>query len=518
MIKKFITMLMIISVLSLQCCCAHAYDAKQEEKPFNKEAFMDFAENSIVLELSLEDCVELALENNLKIQIKRKDPVIAKNAIKKAKGAFEPAIAGYYNYAETELPSQTPRLTGNIQDMSRRKDYNICFEGKTILNTQYEIGWDNYTESSNSALQRFFPDYGSSLNSTIVQPVLKDFFGLGQDQADLIIAKNNKDISDYSFLNEAIDVVTDVKNTYYDYQSGLDQYEIGKAALKRSQNLMNIIKARYDKGMTSSAELLETEAGIAKREEALLTFERALKKAEDNLKLVTNLVDKPAFWNADIRIQDKPEFNVEEVGLAEGIRDAFANRPDYKAAATDLKNKDIDIKTAQNSLLPAVDIVATYAASGLGDKYSSALDQAGDGINSSWSAGVKVRVPFGFEKEISDYEISKLEKEKAVIAFSLLEQQIILQVRDAVRDVDIAYRNVKASKKTLEAEEKTYEANKQRFSQGMVSTHDILQYQENLDTASLNYLKGLIYYNKALNHLDRITGTTLSQNDIVVEG
>jgi outer membrane protein len=516
MIKKILAINIALSVLFFQGYYLYASDLKQGNKAFGKEAFIDSAENDIVLELTLDDCVELALENNLEIKIKRKDPIIAKHAIRRSEGAYEPTITGGYEYEETKIPGSAPRLTGNTQDMSRRKDYNIAIEGKTIANTQYEIGWNNYTKSSNSALQRFFPDYNSSLGGTIVQPILKDFIGLSQDRANIIIAKNNKEISDNSFLDEAIRVVSDVKNTYYDYQSGIDQYEIGKAALKRSQDLKNIIQMRYDKGMTSSAELLETEAGVAKREEAMLVFERELRKAEDNLKLITNLVDNPLLWNSTIKINSKPEFNVQEVDLTESIKQAFISRPDYKAAVIDLKNKDVNIKATKNSLLPTVDLVGTYIASGLGDKYSSALNQATDGQNSSWGAGVRVRIPFGFEKEKSDFKISELEKEQAIMAFSLLEQNIILEVRDAVRDVDIAFRNVKASGKTLEAQEKTYQANKQRFNQGMVSTHDMLQYQENFDLASLNYLRGLIYYNKALNYLDKIKGTTLSQNDIIV--
>jgi len=356
------------------------------------------------------------------------------------------------------------------------------------------------------------------VTGTVIQPLSKDFFGLSQDRANIVIAKNNKEISDYAFLDEAIKIVTDTKSVYYDYQSGIDQYQIGQAALERSQSLKDIIQKRYDKGMASSAELLEAEAGVAKREEALLAFERALKKAEDNLKLITNLVDNPSAWNADILIKDKPDFEIKDINLTESIKEAFENRPDYKSAQTDLKNKDINIKTAKNSLLPTIDLVGTYAASGLGKKYSNALDDVKDLTNDSWGAGVTVRIPFGFEKERSDYEISRLEKEKAVISFSLLEKRIILEVRDAVRDADIAYRNVLASKKTLDAEQKTYRANKERFSQGMVSTHDMLQYQENFDIASLNYLNGLIYYSKALNNLDKTKGTALTKNDITVEG
>ena len=518
-------LLTVVIVITITCCCQTGFSLEKQEKKrakeqigsFDKEAFIESAEKEKSLGLSMGDCITYALKKNTEIKIKKIDPIIAKYGIKKAHGAFEPSLKGYFKYDETNNPGLYPLLTGNLEDKSRRADFNAGIEGKIVTNTRYDINFNNNRNSSNSALQRFFPNYESSFSGSITQPVLKDFFGMGRDQANIIIAKNNKELSDYNFKQEVINIVTQVILTYNDYIHHIAQYKIGEHALKRSRELFEIIQKRYEKGLASSVGLLEAEAGVAKREEALLVFERFLLKAEDDLKLETNLINDPAYWNADIYAKDKPVFEIKEVDLVGSIKKAFENRPDYKSAITDLKNKDIAIKTAVNNLLPTVDVTGTYAANGLGDTYSNAYDQVKDGKHCSWSVGVAVKIPFGFTKEISDYKISKLQKKQAILAFSRLEQRIILEVRDAVRNVDIAERSVKANRKTLNAEEGTYEAAKERFNAGQLSTHDMLQYQENYDLASLGFLDAVIKYNKALVFLEKTKGTTLTANNIKIE-
>ncbi|MCK4851577.1 MAG: TolC family protein [Candidatus Omnitrophica bacterium] len=517
-LDRIIYTVMSASLFLVFCFCPLLAGAEEgKDILFEKEAFIKSAEAKEVLDLGMVDCIAYALKKNTEIKIKKIDPVIAKYGIKKAESAFEPSLKGYFEYDETNYPGSASLLTGNIQDRSRRSDFNVGAEGKLVTNTQYDVNFNNAVSSSNSGSQRFFPDHESSVSASITQPVMKDFFGMGRDQADIVIARNNKEISDQSFEQEVINIVTRVIATYYDYLHHIDQYEIGEHALTRSNELFGIIQKRYAKGLASSVDLLEAEAGVAKREEVLLLFERVLLKAEDELKLQTNLIDDPAYWNADIRAKDKPVFEIREVDLVEGIKEAFVNRPDYRGAVTDLKNKDITVKTAANDLLPTIDVTGTYAANGLGDTYLNSFDQVKDGKHRSWSVGVNVKVPFGFAEEISDYKISKLEEEQTILAFSRLEQRIILEVRDAVRNVDIARRSVEAMRKTLNAEEKTYEAAKERFNAGQLSTHDMLQYQESYDLASLGFLGAVIAYNKALVFLEQAKGTTLAVNNIEIK-
>ena len=281
--------------------------------------------------------------------------------------------------------------------------------------------------------------------------------------------------------------------------------------------MLEITEAREKQGLVSSVDLLEAETGVAKKEEGLLVIEGALKLAEDNLKYITNLVDDPKLWNAEIVPLDRPEFKVEPVDLIESLKQAFQYRPNYKAAKIDLESEDIRLKVKKNALLPTIDLVGSFGLNGLNRDYGDVLSDLGSGDYRDWSAGVEISFPWGNKEAKGNYEKAKLTKAQLLITFARLEQTIILEVRDAVRGVDLAQREVDASRKRKETETRRYEAIERRFREGLVSTHDMLDYQEDLSAAEVNYIQALIDYNKAVITLDKKIGMTLVKNNITLE-
>jgi outer membrane protein TolC len=242
-----------------------------------------------------------------------------------------------------------------------------------------------------------------------------------------------------------------------------------------------------------------------------------MKSSEDNLKYITNLVNNPALWNADIELLDEVSYEKKEIKLRDSILEAFDNRPDYKAAKINLKNKDISIIYYKNSLLPTVDLVGSYGFNGLDKYYGKDLAHIGGGKYPDWMAGVNISMPFFFDKERGEYDKAKLEKHQALLNFKLLEQKIILDVRNAVRDAHIKYKTVEASYKSKTAEERNYIAQELRFRAGLVSTLDMLIYQERLAKAQVDYAKRVIDYNTSLIELAKAKGTMLIEDSIKIE-
>ena len=126
-------------------------------------------------------------------------------------------------------------------------------------------------------------------------------------------------------------------------------------------------------------------------------------------------------------------------------------------------------------------------------------------------------IPLGNDEAKGEYDKATLEKKQALIQFKRLEQNIVLQVRDAVRNVDIKYRMLEASTVTKDAEERNYKAQELRFQAGLVSTHDMVDYQNQLARAEVNYIKSVIDYNVTLIELAKVKGTMLSEDNITLE-
>lgn len=511
--KKFIlTAMVIFFTLNNPVFAAVVNENRQAE--MEKTLFMAAGTQDRTLRIGLVDCILYCLKSNSEILIKRIEPKLKADDIKIAESDFEPTFNADFTLQDTTEIS-TSTLQGADKFNSQDVNINAGVSGKLVTGTEYNLEFLNQRYKSDSSYQIYNPYYLTEPKITITQPLFRGF-GVLVNKADIMIARNDHTVSEKNFKDTVMGTISKAKSAYYNYTYQLEKYSIDKLSLQRANDLLEANRQRYQKGLISSVDLLETEAAVAEREKALLSAEAAVKRAEDDLKLVTNLVDDPEVWNAKIELIDGPELKQEDVELLKSLQDAFLYRPDYQAARVDLQNRDIKIKVARNALLPTVDLTGSLGLNGLGKDYASALGKANPNYP-DWGVGVKFSLPWG-TGDRAKYDQKKLEKTQALLSFKRLEQNIILDVRDKVRLAKTQYRQVEVAKLSKEKETQNYEAQKERYAAGQVSTHDILDYQDKLAQSELDYFKALVDYNVALIDLDKSQGLTLVKNNIKIEG
>jgi len=466
-----------------------------------------------VLRIGLVDCIAYALKNNSEIKIKRIDPKLKNDDIKIARAAFEPDFSAEFSWHDNTVASANV-LEGADTFNSKDVNLNAGVSGKLPTGTRYAVDFYNQKYQSDSVFQEINPYYAVEPKITITQPLFKNF-GVVINRADIVLAKNYSLESEESFKDKVMDIISRAKSAYYDYVFSLQAQAIARAALSRAQELLVINKARYAKGLVSSVELLETEAAASDKEKSVIFAEYEVAKTQDNLKLVTNLIDDPDVWNARIELVDKPDFSVEKVDLVECLKNAFIYRPDYSIAKIGLVNRDIKIMQAKNAIFPELDLIGSFGLNGLGEDYVAAIGKMNTNYE-DWSAGLKFSIPWG-GAERAKLDQKKLEKAQALLAYKKLQDDIILEVRDKVRRMDTGYRQVLTSRISRQKEAENYAAQKERYAVGQVSTHDLLDYQNNLSSAELDYVKSVIAYKISLINLEKSEGMTLVKNDIKLE-
>jgi outer membrane protein len=487
---------------------------EERAREIEKYLFMASGAQNRVLRIGLVDCISWTLKNNSDVLIKLIEPKIKDADIRIAKAGFEPLFnADWTIHSNSEESTSTIGYSG----VSKTKDtgLNMGVSGKIVSGTEYsfDILTDKY--KSNVSTQRINPYYTIEPKITITQPVFKNF-GKEVNTADIVIAMNDKEESWETFRETVAASVTDTKIAFYNYIYYIENYSIKVSSLVKAKDLLKINKMRYRKGLVSSVDLLEIETYVSQKQKAVIVAEADLKKSEDSLKAITNLVKDPEVWNARIELIDKNlEFDEKKIDLINSLKNAFSYRPDYIADKIALRNKDIKIITAENLLYPEVDIVGSFGLNGLGEDYMDAVQ----GINDSyrdWSIGLKVEIPWGNTENTAKLDQRKLESAKAILEFKKLEYNIILDVRGKVRALDVAKRQVITNKIYAGKEARNYKAQLERYAEGQISTHDMLDYQEELAQSELDYLKSLVDYNIAVVTLDKSEGLTLVRNNITV--
>src|ERR1043166_4124929 len=94
-----------------------------------------------VVSLTLPECVERALQNNLDISIERINPEIQSATVLSAYGDFDPHLRLLWNQSDVEA-ARFNIDTNSVAIRTRATDYNPSLEGKLPTGTSYDFAYD----------------------------------------------------------------------------------------------------------------------------------------------------------------------------------------------------------------------------------------------------------------------------------------------------------------------------------------------------------------------------------------
>ena len=132
----------------------------------------------------------------------------------------------------------------------------------------------------------------------------------------------------------------------------------------------------------------------------------------------------------------------------------------------------------------------------------------------NWSVGLTLDIPLSTILTRAQHVETKLSLEQAQLRLKDQEQEIFLEIKTSVRDVEINYERAQAYRVALELAEKKLEAEQEKFRVGKSTNFFILQYQRDLADAQTAELRSMVDYILSLARLDRALGTTLETKNI----
>ncbi len=98
-----------------------------------------------------------------------------------------------------------------------------------------------------------------------------------------------------------------------------------------------------------------------------------------------------------------------------------------------------------------------------------------------------------------------------------LRDSIVTEVRQAARRVDTAAKQIEAAKASRVFQERNLEAQRKRYENGMATSFEITQMQEDLTQARSREVTAIIAYRTALANYQRVTGQLLTEEGISLE-
>ncbi|HKC24338.1 MAG TPA: TolC family protein, partial [Thermoanaerobaculia bacterium] len=101
---------------------------------------------------------------------------------------------------------------------------------------------------------------------------------------------------------------------------------------------------------------------------------------------------------------------------------------------------------------------------------------------------------------------------------ALLKENLVVEVRAAARSIDTAFRSVAAATKSRELAERNLDAEKKKYENGMTTSFQVAQIQNDLTTARTNELQAIAIYVKSIAAWHKAIGDILPARDIEVTG
>jgi outer membrane protein TolC len=464
--------------------------------------------------LSLKQCIELMLANNLDLKIERFNPDMQDKEIVKEQALFDP-LARFSLQDNKMKVSPTTLLNGVLRSNSYKQEtinYDAGLSKRLLTGGVGDISFTTDKYRTNSFWQYESPTYFSQVVFSLNQPLLRNF-GIDLNRSRIRVSANNREISKTQLEDRTAKMVSGLQQLYWNLYLSQQVREVKNGSLQLARDLMKRNEALVEVGKLPAIEILRAKTGVASREEAVIVADNAVRDLED---LLRERLNAP-LHDRSVVLMDKPvlrDFQKREVSDYLGI--ALAKRPECEQARMQLENLKIAHAAAKNAMLPLFDVQASYGINATNPHYDRSIHNLDSGGDYSWLVGFKMEIPLGNRWAKNNYEKSALELQKAETALASLQNKIELELKEAIRQIETNQQRIAATREARRLSETSLAAEEERMTLGMSTSVDVLRVQEELAAAQAGETKALVDYINSLNGLDEALGTLLENCQITI--
>ncbi|HTD87905.1 MAG TPA: TolC family protein [Candidatus Binatia bacterium] len=516
--------------------------------------------------ISLQQCVQLALEHNFDIAIRRYDPQIQSYALGGDYGYYDPEFRvralHTFEAAEGEFDPRTGiqsppgsgreedivdgALQGRLWPTGLRYDIGADYQHRTGETERDIVTRDEHGGPTTVTKRGFVPfdQYSTAFNIGLEQPLLRDFW-IDKGRLDIKLRHKDVRISEFQLLSTVQDTIRDVEQTYYRLIGALDSAAAWEASMGLAQKLLVDIRARIDAGQLATLDDKQAESEVELRRTELLKVDRTVFAEENRLKsLISNQPDQ---WHG-VRLvpQEKLLAVAQSYDLQESWMSGLNSRPDFLRLKEELERQGLVVKYDYNQLFPYLNAVGTYGRRGFDEltyrkvvdedvvignttndittlvkardsHYSHALHEVGTEKNLRYSYGVVLRFPLTFRQERYNFKGSKALEARLTAELQQKQQEIMIDIQDAMQGIDLAFSRIQTARRGREAAEVALGAAQQQLDNARATPFSVLRLQRDLRNLRIEEIEALRDYNVALAELHFREGKILNNKGVNVE-
>ncbi len=407
-----------------------------------------------VVQLTLKEALEYAVENNANTKNARLETLISKATIKETTATGLPQITGAFNL-----------------------DYNPAIPVVFLPN---EPPFGDPSIPSDVIPARFGISYSSGLAVNVKQMIFNGSFFVG-----LRAARTLEKLTDLDLVKAENDVVENVKKAYFGVLVNRERIKLGQSNLARVDTLLKETKALYEAGF---AEKIDVSRIQVQRNNAYTQLEQsyaAYQISEQILKLQMGMPMEYQVALAESLSELNPESQLNELLSAEPL-----DRVEVGQLETNIELAQLDLKNNLVQYMPTIDFVGNVRRAGAGNE----LDRVYKSQNWFGSSliGISMSIPIfdGFSKaariQKNRVQINQLENQKTFLSESL-KNELFTAKTNLKNDLSI----LKVQQENMELAQEVYRVAKVKYQEGVGSNLEVVEADAALVQAEINYLGAL---------------------------
>ena len=472
----------------------------------------------LLANMSLNDFVRLVKEKNERIIFRQLDLEISSEMIKNARSIFEPEFVGTYKYEKNRTKNTIQEALSRsalAEFEEHNNNYSAAVEGLVPTGGRLSVGY-TLKDIANSLQpeETSGKEFKTFLGVTLTQPLLRNR-GKAVTMAGIHVAEYDKEIAFQAYRDEMINMVTAGAAAYWDLHLAQEKHEVRKESVRIAEQILKDNRERVRAGKMAETEVLEAEAGLAKRKAMESAAKQNVVVAQNNIySLIASTTG-----NTPKNIMVTDELTVEDVTLDfdDSLRRALSYRADYLTSMKKVGQEGIRVAYAENQRWPQLDLSASYGLNGLDANAEDSWNDDIGGRYNSWTVGLEFRLPLlSGRKSRSELQAARYRKKQALMEVKAVEVALANNIDTSIRNANSAKEQVENYTKAVEYNSRLLEVELLRFKAGQSNSRIVLEREDILNTSKEEMLDGLVNLKKALVEHGKAEGSLLQGYGIEV--
>jgi outer membrane protein TolC len=491
------------------------------------------ADAPTVRRLSVDEAVQLALEQNLGIAVERLNPQIQDMSVAQARSYWTPTFTTGMQGNLQDSPVTNALAGGQNKISDRRFTSQVGVTQILPTGANYSLSWNGQRSTTNNFFTNFNPLLNSYVAFSVTQPLLRNRT-IDSYRQQLEVSRKDRAAADVSLQATTALTTRNVKNAYWDLAYARENLRTQQQSLDLAKRALADNEKRVQIGTMAPIDIVEAQSEVARNEESVIVAEAAIKQAEDRLRALIFNPSTPDFWTMTIEPSQSMPFAPIAVDADAAIRRAIGSRTDVQLARNSIERSEVNLKFFRSQTLPEVNASLNYQATAVGGttltpltsfpptsfdrgilnqrSFGTVLGDVFSNAFPTWTFGLSVSYPIGASTQETNYSRATLQYQQAQKQLQNLELQIATQVRDAARQVQTNQKRVDSARAARDLAEQRLSAEEKKFAAGIQTSFFVFQAQRDLAQARTNEVRAIADFNKSVVDFEAIQDTSLTGN------